>query len=82
MSEPRYADPEDPQTKVRNMVYDFFYRLVRQGKTNAEIFRQLQSTDLPPISESDLNALRLKFKQFEQRSPERMAKFRQNLRVP
>lgn len=82
MTESAPLDPHDAQTKLRNMVLDFFYKQVRIGKSNAEILRKLQSTDMPPVSEMELNALRAKFKAMEQRAPAKMAEFRQKLKVP
>ena len=82
MSEPRYHDPQDPQSKLRNVLLDFFYKQIRLGKTNAEIFRKLQSTDMPSVSEAELNSLRVRFKAMEQRHPAKLAEFRQKLKVP
>jgi hypothetical protein len=82
MTESAPLDPHDAQTKLRNMVLDFFYKQVRLGKSNAEILRKLQSTDMPPVSEMELNALRAKFKAMEQRYPEKLSKFREKLKVP
>lgn len=81
MTGPAPSDPADPQTQVRNMVLDFFYKQVCEGKTNQEIFKKLHSTGLPPVSEPDLNALRRKFKEMEARSPEKMRQFRERLGV-
>lgn len=81
MSEAAPSDPADPQTQVRNMVLDFFYKQVCEGKTNQEIFKKLHSTSLPPVSEPELNALRRKFKEMETRAPEKMREFRKRLGV-
>lgn len=75
------SEPIDPQTQVRNMLLDFFYKQICEGKTNQEIFKKLRSTDLPPVSEPELNALRRKFKEQEARFPEKMREFRQRLGV-
>lgn len=80
--DPAPFDPQDPQTKLRNMVLDFFYGLYRRGKTNAEILKRLQSTDMPPVTEAELNLLRLKFKTLEERQPAKMAEFRRRLKIP
>lgn len=80
--EARYYDPADPQSKLRNMLLDFFYKQIRLGKTNQEIFKKLHSTSMPPVSETDLNGLRQKFKEMEARVPEKMQRFRQKLKVP
>ena len=82
MREPEYFDPADPQTKLRDIVLSFFYQQIRQGKTNQEIFHKMHSTDMPPVTEAQLNALRHEFRVKEQKYPEKMAKFRQMLKVP
>lgn len=82
MTEPATFDFQDPQTRLRNMVMDFFYKQIRLGKTNQEIFAKLHSTSLPPVSETELNALRKKFKEMEARAPEKMSEFRKRLNVP
>jgi len=82
MSEPVYFDPESAQTKIYNMAMDFFYKHIRLGKTNQEIFREAQKRSLPPFDETQLNGLRVKFKTMEQKQPEKMARFRKNLGLP
>lgn len=72
----------DPQTKLRNIFLSALYRQVRLGRTNAEIFKWLSSTNMPPLSEDRLRQLREEFKIKEQKFPDRMAAFRKMLKVP
>lgn len=71
----------DPQTKLRNIFLSALYKQVRLGKTNAEIFQWLQKTNMPPLSEDRLRQLREEFRQKELRFPDKMARFRQMLKV-
>lgn len=81
MTEGEFQPMSDPQTKLRNMVLDFFYRQIASGKTNAEIFKKLHSTDLPPVNEVQLNAIRAEFRKKEQQFPEKMKRFRERLGI-
>lgn len=81
MSDAAPLDPHDPQTRLRNMVMDFFYKQICEGKTNQEIFKKLHSTGMPSVSEPELNAIRRKFKEREAKFPDTMRKFRERLGV-
>lgn len=76
------APGADPQTKLRNMVLDFFYKQIRLGKTNQEIIARLHKTNLPPVNEDRINLFRREFKEKEAKFPEKMRKFRERLKVP
>jgi hypothetical protein len=78
----RPLDPTDPQTKIRCKTMDYFYAQIRRGLTNKEIFADASRRALPPFNENDLNGLRLQFKAYEQKLPEKMAKIRARLKVP
>lgn len=70
-----------PHQKLHNMILDFLYRHICNGKTNQEIFRLLESTTMPPMSNDALEAIRLQFKEKEAAHPEQMATFRKRLKV-
>lgn len=72
-----------PPQQIHNMVLDFLYRHVCQGKTNQEIARELEkkANMLPPMTEDQLNLVRAQFKEKEAAHPEQMAKFRKRLGV-
>lgn len=70
-----------PQQQLHNMVLDFLYRQICKGKSNAEIFREMESKSLPNMNNDELEAVRLRFKEKELAHPERMASFRARLGV-
>jgi len=82
MSEGEFQPTADPQTKLRNIFLSALYKQIRLGNTNAEIFAWLQKTNMPPLSEDRLRQLREEFRIKEQKFPEKMARFRQMLKVP
>jgi hypothetical protein len=67
--------------QVHNLILDFLYKNICRGKTNQEIFRLLESTTMPPMTNDELEAIRLRFKEKELANPERMAEFRRRLKV-
>lgn len=72
-----------PQQQLHNLVLDFLYRHICLGKTNQEIFREMEQRAqvLPPMSETELNKVRADFKEREQMFPEKMQEFRRRLKV-
>lgn len=70
-----------PEQKLHNMVLDFLYRQICKGKTNQEIFRDMESKSLPTMTNDELEGVRLRFKDKELSHPQRMAMFRNRLGV-
>lgn len=72
-----------PQQQLHNMVLDFLYREICRGKSNQQIFQEMEkrANMLPPMSEEELNAVRQRFKEKELAHPQRMASFRTRLGV-
>ena len=69
------------QKKLQGIILDFLYRAICQKKTNQQIFALMESKSMPPLNEDQLNKLRQEFQEKEQRFPEKMALFRQRLKV-
>ena len=67
------------RTGLRNLVLDALYKLVCQGRSNAQIAKILKKKRMPPIENDRLNGLRLWFKQRESLHPEKMAGFKKRL---
>jgi len=72
-----------PQQRLHNMVLDYLYKMICKGKTNQDIFRDMERNSrlLPPMTNDELNALRQRFKDKEAENPEKMAEFRRRLKV-
>lgn len=71
------------EQQIHNMVLDFFYRLVCQGKSNQDIARELEkkANMLPPMTFEQMDLVRSQFKEKEAAYPEKMALFRKRLGV-
>lgn len=72
-----------PSAQIHNMVLDFLYRHICQGKTNQQICQELEkkANMLPPMTFDQLDIVRKQFKEKEASHPEKMAKFRARLGV-
>lgn len=72
-----------PQQQLHNLVLDFLYRNICLGKSNQEIFREMEKSAqvLPAMSNEEMNAVRERFKEKEREHPAKMASFRKRLRV-
>jgi hypothetical protein len=73
------ATPEQIQTALINLVKDCLYKLVRMGKTNAEIQAYLKKKRMPFMAPEKINIMREHFKECEAKAPEKMAEFRRRL---
>ena len=75
--------PISKEARLHNMVLDFLYSRICKGKTNQEIFRELESKAaiLPPMSDEQLDAVRQRFKEKEHQFPDKMAEIRKRLKV-
>lgn len=71
------------EQQIHNMVLDFFYKHVCQGKTNQEIARELEkkANMLPSMTFEQMDLVREQFKEKEAAYPEKMALFRNRLGV-